>query len=306
MVRIARPLHLVGQDRTGVVRYAVDVDGARSALGAVAPQLGPGEPQLVAQGHRQRLVGEHVHSPLLAVDVQRHQPFHPAPDLAGGECAGTAEQVAGRGDGRARRDHALDELAAGIRSGTAVADDLDFGHGHHLLRSVAGRCARHASTTCQDTGLPPNTRVPGNGEIHRFAQTACVASLLASGIGDAAHRQQASGARVSRIQSAGTRFPRTGKGRQGRWIERFLSNDETPESAAAKRLRAPLSYWDLIDLLEEVRTEETFDIPAVYPRAPVCWMPSQTEFRPLKSELIPMVRSRLTGLGQVKSYVGLG
>ena len=33
-----------------------------------------------------------------------------------------------------------------------------------------------------------------------------------------------------------------------------------------------------------------------------CWMPSQTEFRPPKSELIPMVRSRLTGLGQIARW----
>jgi hypothetical protein len=65
----------VRQDGAGIMRDVVDQDGAGAAFRTVAPELGAGEPQLVAQRGGQRLLLHHVHAPLLAVDVEGNQPW---------------------------------------------------------------------------------------------------------------------------------------------------------------------------------------------------------------------------------------
>ncbi len=72
--------------------------GAGAALGAVAAELGAGEPQLVAQRHRQRFLRQHVHAPHLAIHVEGNQPL----DAAGGS-GPCALQPAGRRTCRSRR-----------------------------------------------------------------------------------------------------------------------------------------------------------------------------------------------------------
>ena len=86
--------------------------GTGAALGAVAPQLGAREPQLVAQRHGQRFLLHDVHAPHLSVDVQRDQTL----DRAGSrglaeERAGAAEEIGGGGRRRAGRDDSFDEGA---------------------------------------------------------------------------------------------------------------------------------------------------------------------------------------------------
>ena len=51
------------------MRHIVDEHRAGAALGAVASELGAGQPQLVAQRRGQRFLLQHVDAPLLAVDV---------------------------------------------------------------------------------------------------------------------------------------------------------------------------------------------------------------------------------------------
>ena len=65
--------HRVCEDRAGVARHIVDEDGTGATLRTVAPQLGAGEPQLVAQRHGQRFLLQHVDAPVLSVDIQRDQ-----------------------------------------------------------------------------------------------------------------------------------------------------------------------------------------------------------------------------------------
>ena len=50
--------------------YVVQKHGAGPALGPVAPELRPREPELVTQGHGQRLGREHVDASDLSVDAQ--------------------------------------------------------------------------------------------------------------------------------------------------------------------------------------------------------------------------------------------
>ena len=115
----ARDPHGVRQHRARVVRHVVDEHRARAALGAIAAELGAGEPQLVAQRHRQRFLLHDVDAAHLAVDVQRDEPLDRSRRRRlAEERAGSAEQVAdGRGR-RAGRDDALDEVAScnGIHS----------------------------------------------------------------------------------------------------------------------------------------------------------------------------------------------
>ena len=84
------------------------------ALRPVAPELGAGEAELVAQRHRERLVLRDIHAALLAVDVEGDEPLHRA--LRGQhrrEHPAAAEQIPRHGSGGAGGDNPLDELAAG-------------------------------------------------------------------------------------------------------------------------------------------------------------------------------------------------
>jgi hypothetical protein len=91
------------------VRLTVEEDGAGAALGAVAAELGPGEPELVTQRHRQLLVGEHVDATGLAIHLERDQPLGGAGGGLRADGPGLAEEIAGAVGGRAARDHSLDE-----------------------------------------------------------------------------------------------------------------------------------------------------------------------------------------------------
>ena len=61
--------------------------GAGAALGPVAAELGAGEAELVAQGHGQRFLRQHVDAPHLAVDVERDQALDAAGDAAPCGCS---------------------------------------------------------------------------------------------------------------------------------------------------------------------------------------------------------------------------
>ena len=108
-----RPRIVVRQHRTRVVRHVVHQHRARAAFGAVAPELGAGKPQLVAQGHGQRFLAEDVDAALLPVDDKGDQPI----DGTGRGCLSeqrqaAAKQIGRRGSHGAARDDALDEVAA--------------------------------------------------------------------------------------------------------------------------------------------------------------------------------------------------
>ena len=92
------------------------------------PEL-PGEAQLVAERHGERLVREHVHAALLAVHGEREQALRGALEHGGPEQPGRSpEQISHRRGGGSGRDHALDEGAPGERA----LQDLG---GLHLVHS---------------------------------------------------------------------------------------------------------------------------------------------------------------------------
>jgi hypothetical protein len=97
--------HRVRQHRAAIVRHVVDQHRARSALGAVAAQLGSRQPQLVAQRPGQRLLLHHFHAPRLPFTfsvISRSPPKlrpRPAQDL-----------VAGRAHYGASGNHAQNEI----------------------------------------------------------------------------------------------------------------------------------------------------------------------------------------------------
>jgi hypothetical protein len=106
------PPDAMRQDRAGIVRHIVHQHGARAAFGAIASELGAGETQFVAQGHRQRFVLQHVNAPLLAVDVERDQTLDRAGHAVVLADDRGAEQIRGRGDRCAGGDYAFDEIAS--------------------------------------------------------------------------------------------------------------------------------------------------------------------------------------------------
>src|SRR5262249_26617809 len=75
----------------------------------IAAELGAGEPELVAQRMDQGLVGQNVHGPVTAVDIERDQ----APDSAGRLRMGRTaakHQIAGGRSPHPRGDHPFDEF----------------------------------------------------------------------------------------------------------------------------------------------------------------------------------------------------
>ena len=104
--------HRVRERRTGDMADIVDEHGAGAAFAPVAPKFGAGESELVTQGHRQRLVRQHVDAPHLAIDVQRNQALHAAGRAALAAAARqSAVQIGGGRDGGSRGNDPLDELA---------------------------------------------------------------------------------------------------------------------------------------------------------------------------------------------------
>ena len=83
------------------MRDVVDEHRAGAALGAIAAELRASQPQLVAEGRRQRLLLHHVDAARLAIHVEGDQPFDRSGErLAPEERTATSEQVArGRRDG---------------------------------------------------------------------------------------------------------------------------------------------------------------------------------------------------------------
>jgi hypothetical protein len=61
--------HGVRENRTGIMRDVVEQDRAGAAFGAIAPQLGSRESQLVSQRPRQRLLLHDVGSSPLPIDA---------------------------------------------------------------------------------------------------------------------------------------------------------------------------------------------------------------------------------------------
>jgi hypothetical protein len=98
------------QDRARVVRHIIDEDRAGATLGSIAPQLGPAQTQLVAQGPGERFLLHHVHAPRLAVDIQRDQALDRPRQRRRLTQERAAEQIARRRDTGAGRDHAFDEI----------------------------------------------------------------------------------------------------------------------------------------------------------------------------------------------------
>ena len=103
----------VRQHRARVVRHVVHEHGAGAAFGAIAPELGAGEPELVAERHRQRFLAQDVDAALLPVHDQRDQAVDGTGRGALPEQRQAAAEQVGRGGGHgAARDDALDEVAA--------------------------------------------------------------------------------------------------------------------------------------------------------------------------------------------------
>src|SRR6266478_2010143 len=94
------------------MRHVVDEDGAGATLGTVAPQLGAGEAQLVAQRPGQRLLLHRVHSPLLAVYVEGDQPLSHTSRRWLAQKRRGAKEVVRRGDCYTAADHPFDEVAS--------------------------------------------------------------------------------------------------------------------------------------------------------------------------------------------------
>ena len=104
--------HRVCEQRARIMRHIVDEDGAGAAFGTVAPQLGAGEAQLVAQRPRQRLLLHDVNAPLLAVDIDGDEPLARTDSRGLAQHRGGAEEIACRGDGHAARDDSFDKRAS--------------------------------------------------------------------------------------------------------------------------------------------------------------------------------------------------
>src|ERR1700741_3032542 len=67
--------HGVCKYRTRITRHIVDENRTGAALGSIATKLRPGEAELVAERHRERLLHAHVDWAPPAVDVQRDEPL---------------------------------------------------------------------------------------------------------------------------------------------------------------------------------------------------------------------------------------
>ena len=104
--------HRVSQRRARVRGDAVKQHRAGAAFGPVATKLGTGQPQLVPQGHGQRFVGQHIHAPYFAVDVETDQTLDTTDGgrLFGRTTRHAAEDVPGGTHGGPGGDHPLDEL----------------------------------------------------------------------------------------------------------------------------------------------------------------------------------------------------
>ena len=110
-IRQALATSRVQTSRLAAVKTSVARWWQWPAFAAVAGKLGAGEAQLVAQRHRQRLVGQDVHAADFAVDRQRDEPLDGA---HGGLVRRAAAEQEGRGSrDRAGGDNALDEGAPG-------------------------------------------------------------------------------------------------------------------------------------------------------------------------------------------------
>ncbi len=169
--------HGVRQHRARVVRHVVDEHGARAALGAVAPKLGAGQPQLVAERHGERFLLHDVDASRLAVDVQRDQPLtRPCRRRLAEHGAAPAEHVRRAGRHGAARDHAFDEVA----TGNLVA------HGANFSTAAAGSRQRAVRLKPEPTSAeslrrpasggsrPAGCRLPAAGcRLYRASTSRC-------------------------------------------------------------------------------------------------------------------------------------
>ena len=86
----AAGLHGVGEHRAAVGGDVVHQHGAGTALAPVAAQFGAGEPQFVAQGVGEGLLGGHIHGAGLAVDAKADGALHKASRPVAAAASGTA------------------------------------------------------------------------------------------------------------------------------------------------------------------------------------------------------------------------
>ena len=103
------------------MRHIVNQDSARSALGAVAAELGSGKAELVAQGPSQGFLFHYIGAARLAVDIQREQPVAAALT----ENARGAKQIGRRGNGHSAADHTSNKVPPRDPSRSDVGQRLD-------------------------------------------------------------------------------------------------------------------------------------------------------------------------------------
>src|SRR5438093_11770188 len=92
------------------MRHVVDEHGAGTAFGAIAADFRAGQPEFVAEHHRERFLRHYVDAAILAVDVERDEALDRA-RRALPVHRRRAEQVRGRRSGSARGDDAFDVIA---------------------------------------------------------------------------------------------------------------------------------------------------------------------------------------------------
>src|SRR5271170_7870485 len=96
------------ENRTGIMGYIVEQDGAGTALGAIAAQLRSRKPELISQCPRQCLLLHDVDLVYMPVDVQADEMFASG---CGAMYSASFQHIARRRDGSTSADDSLDESA---------------------------------------------------------------------------------------------------------------------------------------------------------------------------------------------------
>ncbi len=138
------------------MRNAVDHHGAGSAFGAIAAELGAGEPQLVAQGHRQGFLWQHLDAAQLTVHVDRDQPLDRTGNHAPARRAAGHTQhheTCGRSHGPGG-DDALDELAAGNATRFQPCIESQIAHVAPRIRPEEAYTVMKHQSKRRETGWP--------------------------------------------------------------------------------------------------------------------------------------------------------
>src|SRR5206468_1695053 len=160
----------VREHRARIVRHIVDEDGAGAAFGAVASQLGAGEPELVAQRPRQRFLLHHVDASLAAIDRDGDQPSA-AGDRALPEQGGGAEEIIRGGNACSTRDNGLYEGASRHRP-LCTLESLVC---HYASREYRWQCPRHPRRrgSVGNAGCAHITCTRRHTSVHSFEKSNC-------------------------------------------------------------------------------------------------------------------------------------